>query len=191
MEYRFGKAEKSETAEIFRLYEKRVHWMDDVGIRQWNVTGYLTAYPLAYYQKEQEEGALYVLREKKTGRPVGAVVLLSSDAGWEDSDTVPAFYLHRLVTDPAVCGAGKILVAEAEWLAKAAGKARVRLDCAADSVFLNRYYESLGYLPVGRCTDGPYIGIRREKILPTDSGQPASSPDGTPSSGKNRRNVTV
>ena len=179
MPYIFGNAEEREINDVFALYRKRVDWMDKAGIRQWNTTGYLTAYPPAYYREQEAAGTLYVLRRKDTGLPVGAVVLLSSDAGWPDSDTVSAFYLHRLVTDPAVRGAGKRLIAEAEKLAVSVRKTRVRLDCAADNAFLNRYYEALGYLPCGLCTDGPYTGIRREKLLGADGGSlptPATIP---------------
>ena len=50
--------------------------MKEKGIRQWDQY-YLDAYPLSYYQRQQERGLLYVL--KKDGCIAGAAVLLSTD----------------------------------------------------------------------------------------------------------------
>ena len=113
-----------------------MNWMDEKGIRQWNVTDYLAAYPKSYYQEQQTIGNLYVL-----------------------------VFIHNLVTDPKYRGAGKQLLSEIEKLAVRCGKQFVRLDCAVDNVFLNRYYESFGYKLSGTCIDGVYAGNRREKRL--------------------------
>lgn len=37
--------------------------MDRAGIRQWNVTGYLDAYPMDYYRAQQALGNLYVFEK--------------------------------------------------------------------------------------------------------------------------------
>ncbi len=52
-----------------------------------------------------------------------------------------------------------------EGLAMKQGRQALWLDCAADNVFLNRYYESMGFMPAGYCEEGAYRGIRREKKL--------------------------
>ena len=52
-----------------------------------------------------------------------------------------------------------------EGLAMKQGRQALRLDCAADNVFLNRYYESMGFMPAGYCEEGAYRGIRREKKI--------------------------
>ena len=36
--------------EVFGLILRRIDWMDEKGIRQWNVTGYAEAYPKTHYQ---------------------------------------------------------------------------------------------------------------------------------------------
>ena len=59
----FRAAEPDEVESIFLLYKKRIHWMDKKGICQWNTTGYLEAYPVDYYVKQQTTGNLYVLTE--------------------------------------------------------------------------------------------------------------------------------
>lgn len=148
---------------VFALFEQRVDWMNRQNIHQWNDTDYLNEYPKTYYQQQRELGNLYVLADS---RVAGAVVLLQSDDRWLDRAGSPAYYVHNLVTDPAVKGAGRELLAQAEKLAVGHGKRFMRLDCAVDNAFLNSYYETMGYLPAGTCEDGPYKGIRREKALP-------------------------
>lgn len=44
-------------------------------------------------------------------------------------------------------------------------KEYLRLDSSEDNEPLAKYYENLGFVPAGTCTDGPYKGIRREKKL--------------------------
>ena len=44
-------------------------------------------------------------------------------------------------------------------------KAAVRLDCAENNPFLNDYYEKHGYKEKGKCSDGEYHGILRQKII--------------------------
>ncbi len=163
MEYLLETARASETEDVFALYADRIQWMNENGIRQWNMTDYLQAYPKSYYQRQQREGRLYVL--KQNGRIAGAAVLLEQDERWPDSGITSAFYVHNLVTRSDAKGVGVLLLAQAEALAKARGKRKMRLDCAVDNPFLNQYYENLGYRPAGCCTDGPYEGNLREKTL--------------------------
>ena len=163
MSYTFRAAEHSEVGYVFGLYQKRIRWMDEKGIRQWNTTGYLKAYPVDYYMEQQTLGNLYVLADNNV--IVGAVVLLQEDDRWADKKDLPAFYVHNLVTDTLVTGAGKKLLMESEKVAFSNGMHAVRLDCAVDNAFLNNYYDLLGYKMVGTCQDGTYIGNRREKIL--------------------------
>ncbi len=161
--YIFRRAEPDEVGSVFQLYKKRIQWMDRKGICQWNTTGYLETYPVDYYVKQQILGNLYVLIEGNA--IIGAVVLLQEDDRWSDKKALPAFYVHNLVTDFRVSGAGEKILMESEKLAINKGKYYVRLDCAVNNVFLNNYYDSLGYKIAGICQDGAYIGNRREKFL--------------------------
>lgn len=158
------RAEEGDVEAVFSLYEARVAWMDRANIRQWNVTGYLDVYPVDYYRERQRLGQLFVLRGP-AGELLGAVVLLSRDGRWPDSGEVPAYYIHNLVTDPGAKGAGRLLLARAEELARADGKKFLRLDCAVDNRFLNQYYEEQGFVFAGNCEDGLYKGNRREKAI--------------------------
>ena len=164
MEYTLSSARMEEIPAIFALYEKRVAWMDAVGIRQWNVSDYLTAYPASYYEEACAAGSLYALHDGE--KIVGAAVLLQSDDRWADRAADKAYYVHNLVTDVAAKGAGRALLAQAEEMARANGMRYMRLDCAVDNRALNEYYASMGYELAGTCEDGPYYkGNRREKAI--------------------------
>ena len=138
--------------------------MDEVGIHQWNNTDYLSAYPLDYYADMQRRGLLFAL-EGENGAIVGAVVLLPEDERWDGQPSRRAWYVHNLVTAVGASGAGKAILREAEKLAKVRGMEAIRLDCAEGNARLNAWYEAQGYFLRGTCTDGPYHGILREKLL--------------------------
>lgn len=182
MNYILGLAKKEEIPKIFDLYRKRIDWMNKKGIRQWNMTDYLSIYPMAYYEEHCKNGGLFVLREEQTEQVVAAAVLLDQDERWtgefqEDNvehdlveenvfdQLAPASYIHNLVTACDVKGAGKQMIQALEELAVSRGKKYMRLDCAQGQEFLNQYYEALGYHPAGAFTDGSYHGIRREKNI--------------------------
>ena len=160
----FRPALESDIDEIFSLISERVHWMDEVGIRQWNTTDYLTVYPKEYYLGNQQNGDLYLCEDG--GVITGAFVLFNKDVRWKDNGEVDdACYLHNLATDPAVKGLGVFLIGKAEEVALQRGKRRLRLDCAVDNPFLNDYYEQMGYKLCGECVDDLYFGNLREKHL--------------------------
>ena len=147
MGYDFRLAKNNEIDTIFSLYKKRIQWMDKSGIQQWNMTNYLEVYPISYYADRQRLGELYVLRKEDV--VIGAVVLLQSDECWPQMADSPAYYVHNLVTELSVKGAGKIILSEVEKMAIRKGIQFLRLDCAVDNKFLNEYYESMGYKMVG------------------------------------------
>lgn len=161
MAYTLRPAAAGDIDAVFALFEQRVDWMNRQSIHQWNDTDYLNVYPKTYYQQQRELGNLYVLVDNTDGAVAGAVVLLQSDDRWLDRAGSPAYYVHNLVTDPAVRGAGRELLAQAERLAVGHGKRFMRLDCAVDNAFLNGYYESMGYLPAGTCQTRAIAGRRR------------------------------
>lgn len=144
---------------VFALMKKRVRWMEQKGLRQWNANGYLAAYPEDYYARHITR-FLVAARE---GTIVAAAALFDRDENWEGDR--PALYLHHFVSDPDCPGAGDALLRQAEALALARGIHALRLDCDRNNDALSAYYERRGYRPRGTCTDGPYVGIKREKIL--------------------------
>lgn len=164
MKYVLRKAFSIDLEDVMSLIKKRIRWMDEQGIRQWNVTDYLETYPITYYQEQQKSGNLYVLCNSAE-KIIGAVVLFDEDNRWADSENVSALYIHNLVTTPDVSGAGEFIIKEVERIAVDSKKKKVRLDCAADNWFLNRYYETRGYKQVGHFKEGSYVGNRREKNI--------------------------
>lgn len=106
MGYDFRLAKNNEIDTIFSLYKKRIQWMDKSGIQQWNMTNYLEVYPISYYADRQRLGELYVLSKEDV--VIGAVVLLQSDECWPQMADSPAYYVHNLVTELSVKGAGRI-----------------------------------------------------------------------------------
>ena len=163
---RFRPAEEQEVQTVFALIKKRVRWMDDKGLSQWNTNGYLDAYPLEYYREQQRSGNLYVL--EKQGGIVGTAVLQEQDERWPEK-TDEAYYIHNFATLPSEKGTGGIILESVEKLAAKKGKAFVRLDCNVDSPFLNNYYGSRGYEEIETFNEGRYRGVRREKRLAANS----------------------
>ena len=165
-QYRFRKMTKEEIPSMFTLIKERIEWMDQIGIQQWNVTDYLDVYPIAYYENHYENGDLFGLYDKENNL-VCAAALQKNDFRWEQ-DTNYAFYIHHLVSKLGMKNVGKIFIKEAELYALSQNKTYMRLDSAIDNESLTKYYESLGYLDVGKCIDGLYYGILREKRLDID-----------------------
>lgn len=164
MQYEFTLGEKTELKKVYELIDQRIHWMDDVGIKQWNVTDYWECYPKSYYEKAVEQKHLYVLKRKKDGRIVGTAVLYEQDDRWKGREA-NAYYVHHLATELGEKGAGKAILQCCQKLAAEHQKAFLRLDCAIDNKKLNHYYDQLQFDYAGICIDGKYMGNRREKSI--------------------------
>lgn len=149
---------------MLELIHQRITWMDQVGIRQWNVTDYDGVYPPEYFRACFDAGELFALEDVATGQVICAGALKEQDPRWPDAPE-PAFYLHHLAAALNHKGAGRIFLQAAEAFAAGQGKAFMRLDSAIDNPALTAYYEAQGYLPVGTCIDGLYEGILRQKAL--------------------------
>ena len=164
MSYSFTPATMDDIPAVRDLIQKRIEWMDKVGIEQWNKVNYWAVYPVSYFEEKVRAGELWVLRRENEARIIGSVVLIDQDDFWAGDDT-PAYYIHNLATALDVKGVGAEIVALCEDLVRQRGCDRMRLDCTKSSVFLNRYYEEKGYRSVGELTAGAYCGIKREKLL--------------------------
>lgn len=161
--YEFRAASPEDLPVMFEIILRRMRWMDEVGIRQWNVTEYDKVYPLSYYEEKQRQGQVFVLYDRQKQAIVCAAVLKEEDERWPDRP--PAFYLRNFASVLGESGVGVRFMALAEDYARAQGKRFFRLDASYDNPRLLRYYEDLGYRPVGSCVDGVYRGTRMEKVL--------------------------
>ena len=164
--YTFRKAERQEVPMVFELIMARVRWMDEVGIRQWNVTDYAGCYPLRHYEAARQRGDLFVMTDEEN-TILACAVLRQEDERWPAAMQAaqPACYLHHFATRTGEKGLGRSFLRMAEAYALRQGKTRFRLDSADDNAFLADYYTAQGYAAVGHCTDGLYRGILREKTL--------------------------
>lgn len=81
---------------------------------------------------------------------------------WDEKDTEPSLYLHRIVTNPAFRGRGyvKKIISWASEFGRAAGKRYIRLDTGRGNRRLNEYYQECGFV---------YCGVK----LFQDDGNPA------------------
>ncbi|ORY27545.1 hypothetical protein LY90DRAFT_705889 [Neocallimastix californiae] len=161
--YIFRKIKKEEVPIMFGLILDRMEWMNENNIKQWNVHGYDTLFPLSFYEKECKNGNLYVLVDATTNELVSGAVLLEIDDRWNDNE--PSLYLHNYVSKIGKSGVGKIFMKHAEEYAKSKGKKYFRLDSAEDNEKLTKYYEKQGFKPAGKCSVGPYIGVLRQKEI--------------------------
>lgn len=162
-QYIFRLAAQHEIPVVFALIMRRVAWMDQVGIRQWNATRYDVRYPPDYYEQRRQMGELFVLEDGNRILCVGA--LFHEDERWPDPES--AFYLHHLASDVDAKGTGSIFLQKAEAYTAGCGKQYLRLDSAVGNGVLEHYYTSRGYVEAGRCVDGLYAGILRQKKLKT------------------------
>lgn len=163
--YKFRKALDNDLNSIFQLYKDRINWMDQLNLNQWNKTNYLDVYDINYFNTQINALNLYVIENITNNSIVGALVLLNEDDRWKNNESLKSYYIHNLVTSPNIKGIGNFILNEVEVLAVNNDIEALRLDCAEDNYFLNQYYESKGYIAVGKCKDGLYYGIKREKIL--------------------------
>ncbi|MGP1437979.1 MAG: GNAT family N-acetyltransferase [Treponema sp.] len=148
---------------MFNMIVERVKWMDKQGIKQWNVTNYLERYPISYYEDASEKGDVFVLEDSKTNELICAGILLEDDERWNSDE--PSFYIHNFVSKIGVVGIGSIFLKHVEEYAKEQNKSFLRLDVFKENTKMNSYYEKHGFIAVGTCKDGPYIGVLREKKL--------------------------
>ncbi len=161
--YIFRQATQQEVPEVFALIMRRVAWMDEVGIRQWNVTKYDRRYPPDYYEMRRQKGELFVLVDGETGKLLSVGALLHEDERWPEPDS--AYYLHHLASDPGAKGTASIFLEMAEKYTAQQGKIYMRLDSAIGNQKLEHYYASRGYVEAGFCKDGLYEGVLRQKRL--------------------------
>ena len=80
---KFKLASKNMLNDIYKLYEKRIEWMEQNNIKAWNVRNYLETYPKEYFSKQIQKERLYVLTNNN--KIIGSLVLLETDPRWGDN----------------------------------------------------------------------------------------------------------
>ena len=102
MELVFEQAQINNIPEAYSIIEKRVQWMENKGIRQWNTTDYLNTYPLAYFEAHQKAGNLYIAKDAVSDKVLGLMVLMPHDTRWEGYEESDSYFVHNFATDPEV-----------------------------------------------------------------------------------------
>lgn len=163
----FRRARLQDVDAIMTLVQRRIDWMNLVGLHQWNETDYFGRYPRSYWEKNIG----YFLVGEVQDRVAVAIALYTEDVRWTRDGVYTgnlsgsAYYLHHLVTDPACKGAGKKMMLYVEQYAIEHQILLLRLDSAVGNLSLEKYYTDLGYTPCGTCHDQLYHGVLREKEL--------------------------
>lgn len=104
----------------------------------------------AIVERRFSEGMVCLV--ERGGQDAGVMVAQTMDAFWDElGRDGQALWVHSLAVRPVFTkrGLGKALLAFAESLAKARGKAFVRLDVHDANAKLKAYYSRLGFLPQG------------------------------------------
>ncbi len=159
MELEFRQAVREDIPAITALIKKRIDWMDNNGIHQWNETKYLEVYDRAYFEKNIS--CFYLAYD--AGALVGLEALYETDPRWPDG--LRAIYVHHLTSAENGRGIGTALLKFAEREALERGIDLMRLDSDRDNTRLEAYYTALGYEEKDSFTEGLYHGTRREKYL--------------------------
>lgn len=162
-DFTFRELRADEIPVMFDIILARIRWMDKQGIKSWNTTNYVERFPLSYYEEKRRKHEAFAIVEQDTGRILCAGVLKQEDDRWDDDS--PALYVHNLVADRSVKGAGSAFLRCAEDYARSLGKDYLRLDSIEGNPAITVYYERQGFRAVGTCVDGAYHGILREKRL--------------------------
>lgn len=101
IEMMIRKAVPQDLDALIALIVRRMAWMDEQGIEQWNTGDYLGIYPPAYFLLRITSGELFVAWD---GQLCGMAALLEQDERWQDG--LPAYYVHHLAADPRCPGTG-------------------------------------------------------------------------------------
>ena len=155
------KGNRGDAASLFEIIKRRIKWMDENSIDQWNNHDYLSFFPLEYFYRKSDQGKLYI--NKKSGRVVSGAIADTEDARWNDG--AKALYIHNFASDAAYPGAGKEVLLYLIEKAKDDGCSYIRLDCDEDNKRLNEYYDSEGFVSLDRFEDGAYRGVKRQKAI--------------------------
>ena len=124
----------------------------------------------ASLERDLTEREVWLLRE--AGRllgtwTVGTTPMRDYPPGFWPEDGRRALYLNRLAVAPSVQhrGVGARCMAEAEARARSRSLEAIRLDYLSANPALQRFYERLGYAPVGEVPRGEWVFTACEKRL--------------------------
>ena len=170
--YIFRQIKQEEIDGLLLMIKDRMKWMDEKGIKQWNVTKYDEVYPWEYFEEKRLKEEVMVLEDSKRKIIVSAAVLRHEDERWakenvfiDDFREDEGLYLHNFLTRVGEKGIGSYFLELCEKYTYDMGRKYMRLDSATDNDVLKKYYDIRGYVEAGKCIDGLYEGILKQKKI--------------------------
>ncbi len=141
--YRIVTASSDDVDIILSLRDEAASWMVERGINQWS-PGEL---PHTMIEDRVSEESVFLLL-RGDAKAVGTVTLLWSDELIWGERAADAGYVHMLIVEKALRGAGlgRALLAWAESHVAERGRRFARLDCVRDNRRLRDWYEDAGYV---------------------------------------------
>lgn len=136
-------AVSSDVEDVLSLLLEAAQWIESKGIDQWRVRDFTEEMVQEYFNGREIYLALF------NGKPIGTFALQWSDESiWKELDNQESGYLHRLAVSRIYSGKGigNALLNWAEQYIASKGKRYFRLDCMADNVGLNQFYQSAGFM---------------------------------------------
>ncbi|WP_211748659.1 GNAT family N-acetyltransferase [Paenibacillus sp. Marseille-Q4541] len=133
---------------VLSLWQKSAIWLNSKGIFQWRPENFHIDQVIEFMTNGSD-----VYLAEINNEIVGTYILTWSDPFiWQELDNKDSGYIHRFAVnrDFQAKGIGKYLLKSAEVQIKQKGKTLIRLDCMADNVRLNRYYQEIGFEYVRR-----------------------------------------
>lgn len=153
MDCKIEKATIEDIDSIHKLIYDRCLWFSKKGVKGWNIEFYPNKYDKNYFIEQMKVNKLLVAR--LDNKVCGSMLLKEEDKDyWKNDDS--AYYIHHLATDINQKGIGKKLIDYAKEQCKINSKEYLRLDCYKESLFLNKYYQNLGFNNVSSGTQGNY-----------------------------------
>jgi GNAT superfamily N-acetyltransferase len=149
IEFELRVADVSDRSAVFGLLKSAAAWLRERNIDYWQNWLEPPTHHVRWVDDGLAAGEFRVL--ESDGQVIGCVRVQGSDRLFWGADAGPAGYVHSLTVDRSRAGHG-IGAQTLDMLGcelAAAGIGLLRLDCGERATGLRRYYESLGFRPVG------------------------------------------
>ncbi len=162
-ELHIRQAEQGEEALITAFLVEAADWMEENGIGQWRRTLFTPELIHSYFVERE----VYVAEYK--GEPAGTFTLQSGDEDyWQHKNDTDYYYLHRLTIVRKFRGLelGRRMLDWAVQRAAERGKKGLRLDCLAELVSLNRFYQRQDFRYMGTHDVNGKMASLYEKLPP-------------------------
>lgn len=129
---------------IFSLYDEGTRYQKAVAKKHWQ------GFERALVEREIDEKRQWKIVTDGAVACVFAIAF-SDPLIWQEKNSAPAIYLHRIATNPVFYGNGyvKHIIAWAKDYALQHGKSFIRMDTGSGNERLNNYYVSCGFKYLG------------------------------------------